>query len=351
MRIFQPTMTGSMVMSENSTFSGNMSGSLTKLTDGTSYIIAGSGMTVTTGSNGAITLASTLPTGFLAQAFGAGFDGDLTVADGATVTLTRETQYNSVTILGSGSIKPAGYRLFCKGNLSISEQGSINDDGTSASGGSPGSALAQRGYLGGQGLAGATGVSTDTAGTNAATQANCSYNESGSFPAGGKGGNAGARAGGSAITGSAYPFSQSAHTVWQTGRPMFTQAAGGGTSPIVFTSGIGGSSGGNNTGAAATSGAGGTGGGNVWISAYTISNSGRISANGGTGGTATGTGNAGGGGGGSGGIVTVITTTPVSSIGGTISVNGGGGGAGIGTGLSGNSGSLGSRVIVSYGGN
>lgn len=36
-----------------------LSGSLTKLTDGTSYLIAGSNVTITTGSNGAVTIAST----------------------------------------------------------------------------------------------------------------------------------------------------------------------------------------------------------------------------------------------------------------------------------------------------
>lgn len=38
---------------------GNVSGSLTKLTDGTSYLIAGSNVTITTGSNGAVTIDST----------------------------------------------------------------------------------------------------------------------------------------------------------------------------------------------------------------------------------------------------------------------------------------------------
>ena len=36
-----------------------ISGSLTKLTDGTSYLIAGSNVTITTGSNGAVTITST----------------------------------------------------------------------------------------------------------------------------------------------------------------------------------------------------------------------------------------------------------------------------------------------------
>lgn len=43
-------------------FNAGLSGSLTKLTDGTSYVIAGSNTTVTTGSNGAITIAA-IPNG------------------------------------------------------------------------------------------------------------------------------------------------------------------------------------------------------------------------------------------------------------------------------------------------
>jgi hypothetical protein len=39
--------------------STNLSGSLTKLSDGTSYLVAGSGIQITTGSNGSVTIAST----------------------------------------------------------------------------------------------------------------------------------------------------------------------------------------------------------------------------------------------------------------------------------------------------
>jgi hypothetical protein len=350
MRIFQPIVTGSITTSAGSTFNGNLSGSHTTLADGSRFLVGGNGVIITTGSSGTVTINGGLPTGFLAQSYGGGFDGNLTVLDGATLTLTRESQYTSITIQGSGSIKPAGFRIFCKGNLSIAAQASINDDGNTAIGATGSNGLGARGYLGGAGISGAGGVIIDTVGSNASTTNNCSFNEFGAFPAGGAGGSAGIRAGGTAITGTLYTFTQTAHSCWQTGRPIFT-SAGVGNTGIAFNSGMGGSSGGNNTGAAAASGAGGGGGGCVWICANTISNLGRISANGGGGGNAIGTGNAGGGGGGSGGIVTVITNTPVSSIGGTISVNGGAGGTGIGTGNSGNSGGLGSKVIVSYGGN
>lgn len=52
-------VTGSINGSSTITAATGFSGSLTKLTDGTSYIIAGSGIGVATGSNGAITISAT----------------------------------------------------------------------------------------------------------------------------------------------------------------------------------------------------------------------------------------------------------------------------------------------------
>ena len=45
-------------------FQNGLSGSLTQLTDGTSYLVAGDNVTITTGSNGAVTVASTGGAGF-----------------------------------------------------------------------------------------------------------------------------------------------------------------------------------------------------------------------------------------------------------------------------------------------
>lgn len=50
---------GSLRQSGSAVFYNGLSGSLTKLKDGTSYLIAGSNVTITTGSNGAVTIAST----------------------------------------------------------------------------------------------------------------------------------------------------------------------------------------------------------------------------------------------------------------------------------------------------
>ena len=60
--------------SKNALSVTNISGSLTKLSDGTSYLIAGSNVTITTGSNGAITISST----------GGGGGGEISVSSGST---------------------------------------------------------------------------------------------------------------------------------------------------------------------------------------------------------------------------------------------------------------------------
>ena len=58
----------------------NLSGSLTHLTDGTSYLIAGTNITITSGSNGSITIASPTgnqgPQGFQGDTGSQGFQGD-----------------------------------------------------------------------------------------------------------------------------------------------------------------------------------------------------------------------------------------------------------------------------------
>lgn len=346
-------LTGSLVVTGSVTALAGFSGSLTKLANGSDYLLPGSNVSLSTGSNGAITINSSLPTGFLAQSFGGGYDGSVTVVDGAILSLGNEVHYNSITIQGSGSIKPNGWRIFCKGTLTISASGSINDDGNVTSGSTGGTAFAARGLIGGTATAGANGVAISTNGTNASTINNCSRNDSGAYPSSAVGGSAGVRTGGTSAVCTSTFGTQQAHSCWQTGRPIWAGNSAASTSN-PFSSGIGGNSGGNDVGAAVTSGAGGGAGGIVWVCANTISNSGRISANGAPGGNATGTpgvGGGGGGGGGSGGIVTVITTTPVSLIGGSITANGGAGGNGIGTGTSGSAGVTGCRVIVSYGGN
>jgi hypothetical protein len=346
-------LTGSLVVTGSITALAGFSGSLTKLANGSDYLLPGSNVSLSTGSSGAITIGSVFLTEFFTQAFGSGLDGNLTVLDGVVFTLTssRDFQYNNITIQGSGSIKPAGSRIFCKGTLTISASGSINDDGDSGSGtGVAGTALGQRGFLCGAAGGGATGRVTLGTGGTASGVAGMSLNDNGVAPAGGAGGSGGggANPGGAAVIGTLAFASQTVHSCWQHGRPIFGAVAAGNAS-VAFGTGIGGSAGGNGGGGGVWSGGGGAGGGIVWVCAKTIVNAGRISANGGAGGAATLGGNNGGGGGGSGGIVIIITTTPAAAIGGTITANGGNGGAPTGTGTSGGPGTVGSKFIISYG--
>lgn len=293
--------------------------------------------------NGAWTLqyANPVPTGFMAGVYGYGVDGDVTVT--GTYTLTKETYFNNLTLTGTGTVKPAGYKMYVKGTLTINSGCSINDDGNAGSGSTVGASLALRGYLGAYtaaGGAGSAGNTNGTAGSNNTTYY-CPYNDLGSQSLGGAGGAAGTKTGGAAGTLLATSTGIGIEGTFYFGRWVLANSepfSGGG-------SGGGGASG--NAGAAG--GGGGSGGGIVWIAANNIVNNGTISANGGNGGNATGTagatGSAGGGGGG-GGSVVIITNTFTSQLG-TIQANGGIGGSPIGTGASGSNGTSGSIYILS----
>ena len=91
----------------------NLTGSLTQLTDGSSYLIAGSNVTIVTGSTGAITIASSAAGG-ASNTFStlsiAGQDDitadtatdTLTLAAGANVTLTTDASSDTITIASTG---------------------------------------------------------------------------------------------------------------------------------------------------------------------------------------------------------------------------------------------------------
>jgi len=287
-----------------------------------------------------------LASGVMSGMYGTGFDGDLTVS--APYTLARESYYNNLTISGTGSINPGGYRLFVKGILTINSGCSINDDGYNASGTAGGLAISSRTYLGGASSVGATGITIAGNGnaSSVPTFTTAPYNNNGISPIGGAGGNCGVRTGGAAGT-----FSPILGQSFATSLFIGRITVGGFATTLSYPWAGGGSGGGgaNETGAGASSGGGGSGGGIVWIAANNIINNGRISANGGNGANASGTGGAGGGGGGSGGSVVIFTNTVVSSLG-NIQVNPGIGGTGIGTGSSGFSGNTGSTYIASLGG-
>lgn len=290
-------------------------------------------------NTGAAAAASGLPTGFMSAQYGNGGMGDLLVLTGTTATLGKDSYFASVTIQGTGVLKPSGYKLLCSGTLTISSAGSIHDDGVAAAGTLGGTALSGssstiRGTCGG----GANGISTVSAGIASGAISNQAFNAAGVLPTGGAGGTSGAQAGGIGGVGSSGGYAVAAN--WDSGR----MASG-----VAFQGGGGGGSGGNSSGGGTSAGGGGGGGGVVWIAAKTIVNSGRISANGGAGGNAVGAGNASGGGGGAGGIVWIITDTTTSTLG-TVTVNGGTPGTAVGTGGAAAVGTVGITCIIGMNG-
>ena len=266
--------------------------------------------------------------------YGIGASGSATIA--GTTTLVSEVHYTDLTITSTGILKPAGFRVYVSGTLTIDAGGSINDDGNNASGSTAGAFLASRGYLNAATAPGAAGLAITSNGANALSLSNGTSNNSFQFPQGGTGGAAGARVGGNGGVVTTQPGHIS--TSWPSGRITSTGFSGG--------SGGGSGAGDITAGGTVASGGGGGGGGGVFISAKNIVNNGRISANGGNGGNAvtTGAGIGGGGGGGGGGYV-IIFTKSIGSLG-TVQVNGGNPGTGSNGGAAGVTGTLGSTFIV-----
>jgi hypothetical protein len=268
--------------------------------------------------------------------FGDGYDGNATIV--GVTTLTRETYYSNLTIAATGTVKPAGFRLFVKGTLTIEAGGSLNDDGLSSTGTAGGAALAARNTLNAQSGAGGAGNGGGGNGNpGGAAPGNSSLNGAGLAPLGGKGGDAINTGGGGGAAGTPTQGQRWHGTAWpQQGR--FTN----GTAQAAFNGGSGGG-GGASFAVGTTGGGGGGGAGLVWVAAKNIVNAGRISANGGNGFTGAGAAAAGGGGGGGGGSVCVGT---LSASYGVVQALGGVGAAGINTGTAGSNGNAGSVQVV-----
>jgi hypothetical protein len=105
-------------------FNGGLSGSLTHLSDGSSFLIAGDNITITTGSTGAITISSTSPTGSAGTIteiiaglglVGGGTSGSVTLAVNDSVV---------ATISGSTFTGPVNFNAGLSGSLTRLVDGS-----------------------------------------------------------------------------------------------------------------------------------------------------------------------------------------------------------------------------------
>jgi hypothetical protein len=260
-----------------------------------------------TGWNGLTDIGATGATAedVIYTSFGDGSDGDVVISSGTT-TLVRDMYYNNLKISGSGKLIPAGYKIFVKNLLDLSEaQASAIDgngtNGNNASGATagavPAAPVAGSVNRGGQATAGTTG--TTAAGTQAGTSAAVTGN-GGASGAGGAGG-AGTNAGGASRTATTPTGMYLRHheTKFWRGATVLGGGAGG----------PGGSAGGGSgTTVAGGGGSGGNGGDFIAIYARYLKRSetcpqGVISVNGGNGGNGGNgsSGNTGGGGGAAGG--------------------------------------------------
>lgn len=307
------------------------------------------------------------------QPYGDGSDGNATITASNTTSgpltsgaLTRDAYYNNLTISGSGSINPAGYKIFVLGTLNIAVaaanaiqvNGSNGGNASGTTGGVAGTAQTSgsigSGSTAGAGAAGTTG--TGAAGS-IGTAVTGGGGASGATGVAGAGTNA-AGAAGAAIVSTA-KFIRRWASNFVSGVTLLQGGAGARGGP---------SGGGDGTNASGAGGAGGNGGGIIVIYAKNIIRStstavGAISANGGNGGNASNgasagaTGGGSGGGGGGGGYIWITYQTLAGSQGVNIlSANGGNGGSGgngfggnsisTGTGGSGGGGGAGGRIYL-----
>ena len=289
--------------------------------------------------------------------YGLGGLGNVTIS--GNTTLSANSYYNNLTINSGVTLNPGGFQIFVANTLTfVSATSTIACNGGNASGVTGGTAASTYAdlvsgtystYLGGA-TAGANGRTTTGIGNASTGYTTSNASVAGS---GANGGNSSGNVGGTAGLVTAITAKDGSSTLMDT----LPNALGRGnvsSKYIAFNGGTGGASGGLTAGTGTTlvSGAGGGGGGVVVLAARIIvaASGGVIQAIGGNGSNATagtlGTASIGGGGSGGGGIVSIITSTPWSSLGLSVSVAAGTPGTGLGTGgLSGSTGSVG-RIII-----
>lgn len=290
--------------------------------------------------------------------YGDGSDGKVTLDGTATVlglvpstgvyTLTRDLFLSGGSVITSAAtIKPAGFRIFCQGQLT--HNGLIQSDGNAAVADAAGAALGYTGTIsnttvGTAGGAGGTGAGT--AGTAGAANG-----------LGGRGGAGGNNASGpnAGALGGAVTAPAATVQLPRTADLAVKARVIGTTAFALLAGGTGGGSGGGD--GTNLSGGGGGGGGIIVVAAKTLVGTGTIRAAGGVGGVANATGTPSGGGGGGGGLILIVSTSvnplaisgvAAALVGGvTLSVAGGAAGAaGAGGGTPGNAGAAGTLILI-----
>ncbi len=285
--------------------------------------------------------------------FGDGSDGNVTITSGTT-TLVRDMFYNNLTISGTGSLNPAGFRVFVLGTLDLSNApasaiarvGTVGNSSTAFGhvAGATVSALGAESAGGScSGLAGGNGDDVTYLGVPSASPT--SLSPFGGAGIGGRGGS-----GGSPTTGAIGGTVSASGTRFRCRQPLGNLLKGG---TLLNAVNIGGSGGGGGdgsvaNGAGAGGGSAGAGGGVLSICARTIARgvsttASAISVKGGAGGSSGNTGDGltddrcggGGGGGGPGGwLVLLYRTLTGATATNCLDASGGAGGSG-GTNISG----------------
>lgn len=284
--------------------------------------------------------------------YGAGSDGDVTIASGTT-TMTRDMYYNNLTIASGAALYTAGFQVFVKGTLTLNGTAKIHYSGNAggnasgATGGAAATAPATGGSVGTPGTTGATAGATATT-TGAGAQAvaltaqagplRCNGGQSNASESGGNG--FGTNFGGAfrvgVLAGGALPVNRIRESLLFGASLIFGGSDGAG----------GGAGGGSGSVVGGGGGGGGAGGGVLYIAAChivrattaTIESRGGNGGNGANGGSGT-TGGGGGGAAGGGGWIYLIYDDASGGSGTFLDATGGTGGNGGNGGSTGNGGS------------